>query len=136
MFISDDCNAIDQPFNVIESNLNVKMISQHCIFLLVKSQNDDNSALIIHSLPAQQAVTLTYDDISTGNAFSLTHYTADLDEIEFNYHGPKLIPQHETPVTICMANTKGAVLSRWLFRVLFDSGSNVCMIKKSALPLT
>jgi hypothetical protein len=28
----------------------------------------------------------------------------------------------------------GAVCSRWIFRVLFESGSNVCMIKKSALP--
>ena len=45
----------------------------------------------------------------------------------------EVIPQHETPVTICMANTIDAVHSRCLFRVLFDSGSNVCMIKKSAL---
>jgi hypothetical protein len=77
---------------------------------------------------------LSDEEVSTGNAFSLNIFAADLDEMEFNYHNLKVIPQHETPVAICTANTIGAVLSRRLFRVLFDSGSNVCMIKKSALP--
>ncbi len=95
---------------------------------------DDDSVSFIHSFTSSTSdCTLSDDNISIGNAFSLTHNAADLDKIEINYHGPKVIPWHETPVTICMANTIGAVRSRRLFRVLFDSGSNVCMIKKSAL---
>ena len=74
---------------------------------------DDNSVSFIHSSTSSTAdCTLSDDDISTGNAFSLTHYAADLDKIEINYHGLKVIPWHETPVTICIANTIGAVHSR------------------------
>ncbi len=35
---------------------------------------------------------------------------------------------------ICTADTIGTIRSRRLFSVLFDSGSNVAMIKRSALP--
>ena len=118
------------------------MISQWLIFLLVKKAKcfstidyEIYSVLFIHSSTSSTAdCTLSDYDICTGNASSLTHYAADLDDIEFNYHGPKVIPWHETQVTICTANTIGAVRSRQLFMVLFDSGSNVCMIKKSAIP--
>ncbi len=44
------------------------------------------------------------------------------------------ISKQELPVTICIADTIGAIRSRRLFQVLFDSGSNVSMIKRSALP--
>ncbi len=37
-------------------------------------------------------------------------------------------------MTICTADTIGTIRSRRLFRVLFDSGLNVFMIKRSALP--
>jgi hypothetical protein len=37
-------------------------------------------------------------------------------------------------VTICTADTISTIRSQRLFRVLFDSGSNVSMIKRSALP--
>ncbi len=37
-------------------------------------------------------------------------------------------------MTICTADTIGTIRSQKLFRVLFDSGSNVSMIKRSALP--
>ncbi len=96
---------------------------------------DDNSVSFIHPSTSSTAnCTLSDYNVSIGNALLLTHYVADLEEIEINYHGPKVIPWHETPVTICTANNIGAVHSRCLFRVLFDSGSNVCKIKKSALP--
>ena len=142
VFVSDNCDAINQSFNNAGTKLNVEddvstsyfppSKKSKCFFTI---DYDDNSVSFIHSSTSSTAdCTLPDDAISIGNAFSLTHYAADLDEIEINYHGPKVIPQHETPVTICMANSIGAVCSRCLFRVLFDSGSNVCMIKKSALP--
>jgi hypothetical protein len=37
-------------------------------------------------------------------------------------------------MTTCTADTNGTIRSQRLFRVLFDSGSNVSMIKRSALP--
>jgi hypothetical protein len=37
-------------------------------------------------------------------------------------------------MTICTGDTIGTIRSQRLFRVLFDSGSNVSMIKRSALP--
>jgi hypothetical protein len=37
-------------------------------------------------------------------------------------------------VTICTADIIGTISSQRLFRVLFDSGSNVSMIKRTALP--
>ncbi len=53
----------------------------------------------------------------------------------FNYHGPKIkIPKQELPVTICTADTIGTIRSQRLFHLLFDSGSIVSMIKRSALP--
>ena len=142
VFVSDNCNAIDQSFNVAETKLNVEDDVSTSYFPPSKKSKcfstidyDDNSVLFIHSSTSSTAdCTLSDDNISIGNAFLLTHYAADLDEIKINYHGPKIIIWHETPVTICMANTIGAVRSRCLFVVLFDSGSNVCMIKKSALP--
>jgi hypothetical protein len=44
------------------------------------------------------------------------------------------ITKQESPFTICAADTIGAMRSQRLFQVLFDSGSNVSMIKRSALP--
>ena len=45
-----------------------------------------------------------------------------------------VFPKYECPVTICTAGTIGTVKSRQPLRVLFDSGSTVSMIKRSALP--
>jgi hypothetical protein len=59
------------------------------------------------------------------------------ENIQFNYLGPKILkqaPAGETPATILTANTIGLARSRRLFRVLLDSGSTVCMIKRSCLP--
>ncbi len=75
---------------------------------------------------------------SAGNAtiaFEYHCYEIEADASWFNYHGPKIkIPKQELPVTICTADTIGTIRSQRLFRVLFDSGSNVSMIKRSALP--
>ncbi len=75
---------------------------------------------------------------SAGNAtiaFEYYCYEIEADAPWFNYHGLKIkIPKQESPVTICTADAIGAIRSQRLFRVLFDSGWNVSMIKRSALP--
>ncbi len=74
---------------------------------------------------------------SAGNALAFEYkcYEVKDDTPPFNYHGPKIkIPKQESPMTICIADTFGTLRSQRLFRVLFDSGSNVFMIKRSALP--
>ncbi len=74
---------------------------------------------------------------STGNAsaFEYECYEVKDDTPRFSYHGPKIkIPKQESPTTICTSDTIGTIRSQRLFRVLFDSGLNVSMIKRSALP--
>ena len=48
------------------------------------------------------------------------------------------VKEHDTrsecPATICIAGTIDNIRSKRLFRVLLDSGSSACLIKKSALP--
>ena len=79
---------------------------------------------------------MTIPFFSAGNADFSPYDCFDLefDEPRYNYHGPKIIvPRHECPVTICTADTIGAVKSKRLLRVLLDSGSTVSMIKRSVL---
>ncbi len=74
---------------------------------------------------------------STGNAsaFEYECYEVKDDTPQFNYHGPKIkIPKQESPVTICTTDTIGTMRSQRLLQVLIDSGSNISMIKRSALP--
>jgi hypothetical protein len=67
--------------------------------------------------------------------FEYECYEIEDDTPQFNYHGPKIkIPKQELPKTICTADTIGTIRSQRLSRVLFDSGSNVSNIKRSALP--
>jgi hypothetical protein len=76
-------------------------------------------------------------NLSTGNALAFEYKCSEFkdDTPGFNYYGPKIkIPTQESPVTICTADTIGTVRSQRLFQVLFDSGSNISMIKRSALP--
>jgi hypothetical protein len=75
-------------------------------------------------------------DSSFGNtsAFECDCYEVKDDTPQFNYHGPKIkILEQESPMTICTADTIGTIRSQRLFQALFDSGSNVSMIKRSAL---
>ena len=77
------------------------------------------------------------DDDSVGNALiaSLKVYEVfNEDDIEYCFHGPKIIPKNETPATICTVNTIGAIHSRQLFCILLDSGASCCLIKKSSVP--
>ena len=47
---------------------------------------------------------------------------------------PKIKLQQQTPATIAITNTIGAVKSRKILKVLLDSGSVTTLINKSALP--
>jgi hypothetical protein len=78
----------------------------------------------------------TTDNDSVGNASiaSLEVYEVFNDDIEYCFHGPKIIPKNETPATISPVNTIGTICSRQLFCILLDSGASCCLIKKSSLP--
>ena len=119
------------PIELINSNRNEK---------ISLSYDDDESV---------SAISYYFDDItantelislnsSAENALStndaLEVYALHSDEIGFNYRGPKVLPINETPVTICTANSIGCVRSRKLFRVLMDSGSSSCWVKRSTIP--
>ncbi len=77
-------------------------------------------------------------NFSARNAYTAFEY--DCSKIEddtprFNYHGLKIkISKQESPVTICTTDAISTIRSQRLFQVLFDSGSNVSMIKRLALP--
>jgi hypothetical protein len=74
---------------------------------------------------------------SAGNAsaFEYECYKVEDNAPQFNYHRPKIkVPKQESPMTICTADTIATIRSQRLLRVLFDSGLNVSMIKRSALP--
>jgi len=78
----------------------------------------------------------TTDNDSVGDASIalLEVYEVFDDKIKYCFHGTKIIPKNETPATICTVNTIGAIHSRQLFQILFDSGASCCLIKRSSLP--
>ena len=82
------------------------------------------------------SVSTTHSNTSAGTASlqTIEVHAVDSEDITFNYRGPKVLPKNETPVTIAICDTIGTLKSRKLFRILLDSGSNACLIKKSALP--
>ena len=87
--------------------------------------------------PTASTAMCTLSDASTGNASSICSleiFEVGIDELEFNYRGPKIVPRNECPTTICTVDTVGGVRSRRLLRVLLDSGANCCLIKRSAIP--
>jgi hypothetical protein len=77
-------------------------------------------------------------DSSAGNApiaLEYYYYEIEAEAPWFNYHGPKImIPKQESHVTICTTDAIGIIQSQRLFQVIFDSGSNVSKIKRSAMP--
>ena len=85
LFVSDDCDAIDHLFNVAETKLNVDDDVSTSYFPPCKNSkcfstidHDDNSVSFIQpSTSSTEDCTLSDDDVSIGNAFSLTHYAAD-----------------------------------------------------------
>jgi hypothetical protein len=100
--------------------------------------DEDTMSLVGESTLTTSKVSLSDNFASSaGNApiaFEYYCYEIEADAPWFNYHGPKImIPKQESPVTICTTDTIGTIQSQRLFQVLFDSGSNVSMIKRSAL---
>ena len=78
---------------------------------------DDDSSSILPSLEEVDDSS-TDDSFYAGNANPFpTHecFELEFEEPRYNYHGPKIImPHRECPVTICTADTIGAVKSRQL----------------------
>ncbi len=102
--------------------------------------DEDTVSLVVDPTLSRSNISIfDNSNSSAGNAsaFEYECYGVEDDTARFNYHGPKIkIPKQELPVTICTADTIkiSTTRSQRLFRVLFDSGSNVSMIKRSALP--
>eukprot|EP00804_Cyclotella_cryptica_P013619 CCRYP_012964-RA/>CCRYP_012964-RA protein AED:0.29 eAED:0.29 QI:0/-1/0/1/-1/1/1/0/528 len=101
-----------------------------------KYDNDSGSILPI----LEEVDDSSTDDsfFSAGNANSFPNHECfelEFKEPRYNYHWPMIIvPRRECPVTICTADTIGAVKSRRLLRVLLDSNLTVSIIKRSVLP--
>jgi hypothetical protein len=100
--------------------------------------DEDTVGLVVDTtLSTSDISTSDNSDSSTGNASAFEYECYEVEDGTpwFNYHGPKIkIPKQESPVTISTADTIGTIRSQRLFWVLLDSGSNVSMIKRSALP--
>jgi hypothetical protein len=101
--------------------------------------DEDTASLVKELTLATWEVSLSDNsDSSAGNAsiaFEYNCYEIEADSHQFNFHWPKIkMSKQELPVTICTADTIGTIRRQRLFQVLFDSGSNVSMIKRSALP--
>ena len=101
----------------------------------IKIVYDDDS--YIFSNDTATTVAATFSDSSVGNASieSEECFQNQVEQPVFNFKGPKVMPtRHETPVTICTANTIGTLRSRRIFRVLLDTGSSCSLIKRACLP--
>ncbi len=101
--------------------------------------DEDTVSLVIDPTLSTLDISISNNsDSRTGNksAFEYECYEVKDDTPQFNYHGPMIkIPKQESPVTICTADTISTIRSQRLFWLLFDSGPNVSMIKRSTLPI-
>jgi hypothetical protein len=100
--------------------------------------DEDTVSLVIDSTLSTSDISISDNsNSSAGNALAFEYecYKVKESTPQFNYHGPKIkISKQESPMIICTADTIGTIRSWRLFQVLFDSGSKVSMIKRSALP--
>eukprot|EP00957_Ditylum_brightwellii_P155739 11857351-Ditylum_brightwellii.AAC.1 len=96
----------------------------------------DNSTTHISADQCLDSATSTGTETSAGNtSFSTIEvYKLETKGTSYSYRGPKAIIKNETLATICTANTSRHLQSRKLLKLLLDSGSNACLIKRSALP--
>jgi hypothetical protein len=107
---------------------------------IVFDYDKDTVSLVEELTLTTSEVSLSDNSISSaGNAsiaFEYYRFKIVAEAPQFNYHGPKIkILKQELPMTICTADTIGTIRSQRLFQKLFDSCSNVSMIKRSALPV-
>jgi hypothetical protein len=100
--------------------------------------DEDTVSLVVDPTLSTSDISISnnsYSSAGIASAFEYECYKVKGDTPWFNYHGPKIkIHKQESPVTICTADTIGTIRSQRLIQVLFDLGSNVSMIKRSALP--
>ena len=89
--------------------------------MLIENNNnsDTNSTCNINSI---ESATINSNDIE------------ELYQLDDNDHKDKSMSLNQCPATICTSNTIGLLRSRKLLKVLLDSGSSSCLIKRSALP--
>jgi hypothetical protein len=103
-------------------------------------ENDEDTVSLVVDLTLSTSSDISFSDNSNSSAGNASAFEYECYEVkdnspEFIYHGPNIkIPKQESAVTICTSDTFGTIRSRRLFSVLFDSGLNVSMIKRSALP--
>ena len=88
---------------------------------VLKSEIDDTTNCTVESTMADD------DSVGYASLASLELYEVFIDDIEYCFHGPKIVAWNETPATICTVNTIGAIRSRQLFRILLDSGASCCL---------
>ena len=134
VFVTDHLNNILLPdMRTIENNIlnfliddtsdanNSVSCTMHKLFTF-----DKESFPLSDSMTDSTITCNATDDDSVGNASlaTLKVYEVFGDNIQFCFHGPKIIPKNETPATICMVNTIGAIHSRRLFHILLDSGAS------------
>jgi hypothetical protein len=139
VFIPDDLDNVSLP--------DLSMIDNIMLNVPIDDSIDDTVSCNMHKLLPFSSISSasmigstimcdTTDNDSVGNSpiASLEVYEVFDDDIEYCFHGPKIIPKNDTPATICTVNTIGAICSRQLFRILLDSGASCCLIKQSSLP--
>ncbi len=100
--------------------------------------DEDTVSLVVD--PTLSTLDISISDNSNSSAGNAPAFEYECYKVEdnthwLNYRWTKIkIPKQESPVTICTIDTIGTMRSQRLFWVLFDSGSNVSMIERSALP--
>ena len=140
VFVPDELDDVSLPdLSTIDSNmLNVPLDyplddSVSCnIHKLFPFSSDSSASMTDSTITCD-----TTDNDSVGNASIalLEVYEVFNDNIEYYFHGPKIIPKNETPATICMVNTIGTIHSKQLLPILLDSEASCCLIKRSSLPM-
>jgi hypothetical protein len=106
--------------------------------ILALEYDEDTVSLVVDPTLSTSDISISDNsDSSTGNAsaFEYECYEVEDGTPRFNYHRHKIkIPKQESLMTICTPDTISTIRSQRLFQVLFDLGSNVSIIKRSALP--
>jgi hypothetical protein len=94
VFVPDDLDDVLLPdFSTIDVNV-------------LKSEIDDTTNCTVESTIADN------DSVGNTSLASLAVYKVFDDDIEYCFHGPKIVPQNEMPATICTVNTIGSIRSR------------------------
>ena len=118
-----DCGLLSNDSYLVKDKVNV--IEPTFIYYNDTIPNVSNCSETIISHASHES----FD--SAVNAQNIDVYNIQDDNVDPSKSTPSAM---ETPTTICMVDTIGAVRSRQILRVLLDSGSRRTLIKKSVLP--